>query len=108
MKTIELDTPAATNKWAAAMDRQRRNTNNASLYTLQQRTRAIRMRDAMECVYGGRHFDSPSYGKRGISVKIEDPVVRNRRDLKLLENAYEKEGIIKKKTPQGICYYIPK
>ena len=107
MKTLELDTPAASNKWWAAQDRRMRNVANASLYTLKQRTRAIRMQDALAEVYNGRFFDEPNYGKRGISVKIENPQIRDRKTLRSLEASYAAEGIIKKRTAQGICYYIP-
>lgn len=104
----QLDTQEASCKWFAAKDRQMRNSVNKTLYTLQQRIRAERMRYALELVYKGRFFDEPSYGTTGISVKIEGPQVRDRKMLSVLEDDYSKEGIIKKVTKQGIVYRIPK
>lgn len=108
MKTLDIDVQAAPNKWWAMQDRRNQNIANATLYTLPQRTRAIRLQVALQAVYHGRFFDSPNYGKRGISVKIEEPIISDRKTLRALEAFWDTEGIIKKRTPQGICYYIKK
>lgn len=108
MITKQLDTQEAPFKWAAAQDRHMRNSVNKTLYTQQQCARALRMMYALETVYTGRFFDEPSYGKTGISVKIENAYARDRKMLAILEDGFAKEGIIKKVTPQGITYRIPK
>ena len=108
MKTVILNTPDAPCKWWAIQDRRMQNIANATLYTRHQRDRAMRLLDILPSVYHGRFFDSPNYGKRGISVKIEGPMISDRKALRVLEAAWTLEGIYKKKTPQGICYYITK
>ena len=107
MKTVNLNTQEAPVKWWAAYDANLRNIANASLYTDTQKARAERMKVGLEMVYSGKKFYI-SYGKRGISVKIDGATVKDKASLKLLENDYATEGIIKKVTPQGVVYHIPK
>ena len=51
MQTRKLDTQEANVKWFAARDARMRNIANASLYTDKQKTRAERMKLALEMVY---------------------------------------------------------
>ncbi len=107
MKTNFINTEEAPNKWWAAQDARMRSIACASHYPEKQKIRAERMRYALELAYAGRFFD-PKFGKRGITIKIEGARVRDRQILKALETDYEKEGVIKRVSLQGINYYIPK
>ena len=108
MQERVLDTQEAPNKWWAMQDRRMRNIANKSLYTQAEQVIAIRMLMVLQLVYAGRFFDEPNYGKRGISVKVEKPTVIDRKNLRLLEADWEKQGVVKKVTPQGLNYFIPK
>ena len=107
MKANIIDTQEAPNKWWAQHDRRMRNIANASSYTDAQKTRAERMRMALSEVYHGKVFE-PSYGKRGISLKVGNAVILDRKNLRLLEKDWEAQGVIKKDSAQGIIYNIPK
>lgn len=108
MHTTVIDTQEAPNKWFAAMDRQRRNSNNKSHYTAAQQTRAERLRVALQTIYNGKVYE-PSYGVRGISVKVaKGALLRDRKWLRALEEDWTAEGIVKKDSPQGDLYYIKK
>lgn len=103
MKALELNTQEAPNKWWAALDARQRNLNNASRYTEQQKIAAERMRWALELVYSAKNIYI-TYGARGISIKVDKPVVRDRKELRLLEAGWELAGIVKKVSAQGIIY----
>ena len=103
MKALELNTQEASNKWWAALDARQRNLNNASRYTEQQKIAAERMRWALELVYSAKNIYI-TYGARGISIKVDKPVVRDRKELRLLEAGWELAGIVKKVSAQGIIY----
>jgi hypothetical protein len=108
IKTATLDTAESPTPYWAVLDRRVRNTANKSLYTVQQVTRAIRLRDALSNFYNGTFYDEPSYGTTGISVKVGNPRVRDRKALRAYEAALATEGITKKVTPQGVLYRIKK
>ena len=103
MKALELNTQESPNKWWAALDARQRNLNNASRYTEQQKIAAERMRWALELVYSAKNIYI-TYGARGISIKVDKPVVRDRKELRLLEAGWELAGIVKKVSAQGIIY----
>jgi len=107
MQTLALDTQEAVNKAWAYKDARMRDIANASTYTLAQRTRAERMKYALELVYNARN-SYIAHGKRGISIKLDQAQVRDRRTLKLLEADYALEGIVKKVSAQGVIYNIPR
>lgn len=103
MKAQELNTQEAPNKWWAARDAAMRNYANSTHYTEQQKIAAERMKWALELVYwaSGIHI---AYGKKGISIKVDKPAVKDRKELRLLEAGWELAGIVKKISPQGIIY----
>ena len=103
MKTQDLKTQEAPNKWWAARDAHQRNLANKSHYTQQQQIAAERMKLALELVYQAKAIHI-SYGKKGISIKVDRPVVRDRKELGLLEKGWELAGIVKKISAQGIIY----
>jgi hypothetical protein len=103
MKTVELNTQEAPNKWWAARDANMRNYANSTHYTAQQRLAAERMKLALELVYRAKNIYI-AYGKRGISLKVDGGRVVDRHELALLEAGWGLVGFIKKVTPQGITY----
>lgn len=107
MKTSFINTEEAPNKWWAAQDARMRSIANASHYPEREKIRAERMRYALELAYAGRFFD-PKFGKKGITIKIESARIRDKQILRELEGLYEKEGVVKRVSLQGINYYIPK
>lgn len=106
MKTIQLNTEEAPNKWWAYKDASMRNAVNSSLYTQTQRTVAERMKLACELVYSAKVYIA--YGKTGISIKLDHPRVKNRKELRLLEQDWDAAGVIKKESAQGITYRLTK
>ena len=107
MRTTFINTEEATNKWWAAQDARMRSIANASHYSQKEKIRAEGMRYALELAYAGRFFD-PKYGKKGITIKIEGARIRDKDTLKALETDYDKQGVVKRVSHQGVNYYIPK
>ena len=107
MKAQHLDTKEAPTKWWAAQDARMRSIANSTLYTEAQKVRAERMALGLELVYSAKGIYI-AYGKRGISVKVDVASVKDRKTLALLEGDYEKEGILKKESAQGVIYSIPR
>ena len=107
MQAMTLDTKEADFKWWAAQDARMRNIKNASTWTDADKTRAERMKLGLALVYGNKQIYI-AYGKRGISIKVDGAYVVDRKNLALLEQDYDKVGIKKKITPQGVIYNIPR
>jgi hypothetical protein len=108
MRTVNLDTKEATNKWWAVQDRRMRNIANQSLYTQAQQVRMDRIKLALELVISGQVFEV-NYGKRGASVKIAVGFnIKDRKGLRQLENDWAQEGIFRKETAQGTLYFMPR
>jgi hypothetical protein len=104
MKAQTLNTQEAPTKWWAARDAQMRNAVNATLHTDKDKLRAERMKMALELCYGAKGFYI-SYGKRGISVKVDKvTAVRNRKQLRALEADWDLQGVVKKESAQGVIY----
>ena len=104
MHTVTLKTKEAPNKWWAFHDASMRSTVNSSLYTQAERIVAERMKLALELVCTGRVYIA--YGKTGVSVKLDQPRVRDRKELEILEQIWEAKGVKKRKTGQGIIYRL--
>jgi hypothetical protein len=108
MKAKELDTqPAGYYAYAAVRDARMRNFAMSSKYNEAQKVQAERMKLGLEMVYSARGFYI-NYRAKFIAIKIENPQVRDRKNLKLLEQDYENAGISKEITPQGVIYRIKK
>ena len=108
MKAKELDTqPAGYYAYAAVRDARMRNFAMSSKYNEAQKVQAERMKLGLEMVYSAKGFYI-NYRAKFIAIKIENPQVRDRKNLKLLEQDYEKAGISKEITPQGVIYRIKK
>ena len=108
MKERELETRnAGFYAYAAARDARMRATAMWSHYTEAERVRAERMKLALELCYSAKNFYINPRG-RFISIKIDNPRVKDRSNLALLEQDYVEQGITKIVTVQGITYRIPK
>ena len=108
MKAQELETKSAGYyAYAAARDASMRATAMWSHYTDQERVRAERMKLGLEMVYNAKGIYINPRGKF-IAIKVDQPQVRDRKTLALLEKDYELLGITKVLTEQGVTYRIPK
>jgi uncharacterized protein (DUF2252 family) len=103
----ELDTKEAGRfAWAAAMDAQRRNSNNKSLYSAEQIKQALTVHDLLDTAfsYSKLYID---YRQKWISVKAEGARAKDalaREVVRLFEsNGY---GVVS--TPQGMIVRIDK
>jgi len=108
MQERELETRnAGFYAYAAARDARMRAAAMWSHYTDAERVRAERMKLALELCYSAKRFFINPRGKF-ITIKVENPRVVDRRNLDLLEDDYELEGITKVATAQAVIYRIPK
>ncbi len=108
MKAQELETKSAGYyAYAAARDASMRAIAMWSHYTDRERVRAERMKLGLEMVYNAKGIHINPRGKF-IAVKVDQPQVRDRKTLALLEKDYELLGITKVLTEQGVTYRIPK
>jgi hypothetical protein len=108
MQTKELETKnAGFYAFAAARDARMRAAAMWSYYTDFERTRAERIKLGLELCYSARGiYINPR--NKFITIKIDNPTVRDRANLALLEADYVKQGITKIATAQGISYRIAK
>ena len=108
MQAQELETKSAGYyAYAAARDASMRAIAMWSHYTDRERVRAERMKLGLEMVYNAKGIHINPRGKF-IAVKVDQPQVRDRKNLALLEKDYELLGITKVLTQQGVTYRIPK
>ncbi len=105
MKAVTIESVEAPSKWSAAADANMRNLANKSCYDNSQQILAERTKLGLEMVYSGKVF--LNYRKKFITLKIADPVVKDSKNLRLLEKQYESDGIVKVVSAQGILYRIP-
>lgn len=108
MQTQDLENKSAGQyAFAAARNARMRAAAQWSHYTEAERTRAERMRLGLELVYSCRNiYVNPR--ARFITIKVEQARVRDRAGLAMLEQDYEREGIRKAQSDQGVIYRIPK
>lgn len=105
MRETFIDTEEAPNKWWAARDARMRNYANKSHYDAATQLRVDRMKGALELLYTSRGVHE-AYGKKGISIKVDQARVRNKDHLEEFEKEWTKQGVTKKVTPQGVIYRI--
>lgn len=103
MKAHIIDTKEAPVKWWAAQDARQRNLNNKSQYSHKVHARVERMMLALELVYNAKNIYE-AYGKKGISIKVDNPQVVDRKNLRLLEEEWAAAGVTKKASAQGFIY----
>jgi len=106
MKAKFIENSESNNKVFAYLDARMRNAIGWTHYSTQERTRAERMVLGLELVYRANIYVNPR--KKFITVKLENAEIADRKMLKVLEADYEKEGITKLVSAQGIIYRIPK
>jgi hypothetical protein len=107
MKSQFVENAESNNKLFAYLDARMRNAIGWTHYTTQERTRAERMVVGLGLVYRCKEVHvNPR--KKFITVKLENAMVADRKMLKVLEADYEKEGITKVVSAQGVIYRIPK
>lgn len=107
MKVQALDNQESPSKFAAAYDARMRNIAVGSTYSQKEKTRADRMKFALELCFNFKEIHI-NYRQKFIAVKVDNAVVKNRKDLALLESDWEKEGIVKRTSAQGVIYHIPR
>jgi hypothetical protein len=108
MQERELETKnAGYFAYAAARDARMRAAAMWSHYTEAERVRAESMKLALELCYSAKRFFINPRGKF-ITIKVENPRVKDKYNLELLEMDYELEGITKIVTAQAVIYRIPK
>ena len=105
MKTVNLATDEAPTKWYAAMDAQRRNTNNKSHFPQDIQVQIERMKMVMGMVYAAKGVYE-AYGKRGVSIKVDGAQVKDRTNLRALEAEWTVKGFVKKVSAQGVIYRL--
>jgi len=108
MQTKELETKnAGFYAFAAAQNARMRAAAQWSFYTQSQRIQAERIKLGLELCYSAKGFYINPRNKF-ITIKIDNPTVRDRANLALLEQDYAAQGITKIVTAQGVSYRIPK
>jgi hypothetical protein len=105
MQARELNTQEAPTKWFAAMDARMRNLANKSRYPQTTQIQIDRMKMVMNMVYAAKGVYE-AYGKKGVSIKVDGAVVKDRNNLQALEQEWSLKGFTKKITPQGVIYRL--
>jgi hypothetical protein len=105
MQTSQIRTEEAPTKWFAAQDALRRNTNNKSHYPQTIQTQITRMMAVMDMVYAAKGIYE-AYGKRGVSIKVDGAIVKDKTNLRALEAEWTGKGFVKKISPQGVIYRL--
>jgi len=104
MQIKNIETNEAPAKWWASQDARMRNLANKSHYSAQTHVRVQRMVMALDHCYSARAIHE-AFGKNGVSIKIDRPGgVRDRVNLRLLEQDWAQAGVTKKVSAQGIIY----
>lgn len=108
MKTKELETKSAGYyAYAASRDASMKSFAASTFYTEAERVTAERVKLGLELVYSAKGVYL-TYRKKFISIKLDNARVRDRVNLRYLEEDYEQKGYVKAVTDQGITYRIPK
>ncbi len=107
MKAVQLETQAATNKWWAARDAHMRSIANQSHFTQKEQVAAERMKQGLAMVYSHKGIFI-NYREKFIAIKVNNPTIKDRKTLRLLEADYAAQGIVKKESAQGIIYQVKK
>ena len=108
MKAQELDTKSAGfYAYAAARDASMKSYAESTHYTDAQRTQAQRMRFALELVYNAKGI-YVTFRKKFVVVKVDAAFIRDRKELALLEAEWDKNGIKKVVSNQGVAYRLMK
>lgn len=104
MKQNFLDTREAPVKWWAAQDARMRNLVNKTRWPDAVQLKVQRMLSVLDLLYAGKIYEA--YGRRRVSIKIDRPVILDRRQLSVMEKEWAAQGVVKTITPQGILYQV--
>lgn len=104
MKAQFKDTPESNVKWWAAHDARMRNIANKSKWDSRIQIKVEAMKAILEYIYAGKIYES--YNAKSVSIKIDQPTVKDKNLLRQAENNWDAEGIVKTVTPQGVLYRI--
>lgn len=107
MKHKDLETQKAPNAWFAARDARQYSLANQSTYSQAQQVAAERMAVVLPMLYGNKGIHI-NYRQNFIAVKVDRAVVRDRKQLRTMEADWEKAGVVKRHSEQGIIYRIPR
>lgn len=77
---------------------------NKSRYGSEVHLRVERMKVALSEIYGGRIYEA--YNPKRVSIKIDKPVIKDRRWLKIMESDWALEGVTKTQTSTGLLYRL--
>ena len=80
-----------------------RELKNRSRFGSQARLRAERMKLALECVYANSAV-TVEFGKTAIRVRVADAIIRNRAELRLLEQEWTQSGVAKDQLKGSVIY----
>ena len=105
MQAVLINTEEAPNKWWAAQDAKMRNETNKTHYPLAIQLQVSRMLSVMDLLYSAEGIYD-AYGKKGVSIKVNKAVIRDRKNLRALEDDWAKAGVTKKMSAQGVIYRI--
>jgi hypothetical protein len=101
----ELETKAAGGfAYAAAIDAQRRNSNNKSHYSQEQIRRALSVRDLLDTAFSYSKLYI-NYRAKFIAVKAEGARAKSRM-AKEVVSLFESNGYTVASTPQGVIVRI--
>jgi hypothetical protein len=104
MKARSINRDEATVPWYAARDARMRSAVEATHYTDMQKAKCEGMRFALEMVYGFKEIHI-TYRKKFVAIKVEHPIIRERKALRLLESDWG-SNVVKIRTAQGIIYRV--
>lgn len=105
MFTTLVNVEEAPNKWWANYDARMKNLTNKTNYSQEIQVQVDRMKLVLPMVYSTTRVYE-SYGKRGVSIKVENAQISHRKSLRVLEQEWAAKGFVKKVTPQGVIYRL--
>ncbi len=105
MKAVDLDSKASMYPAFAAARARMENAVNSTHFTFEERHYAIVARDLLDEAYAFNEIYI-NYRKTCISIKMDNPIVRDRKMAKELDDIFEDRGIVKIHTPQGLLFRI--
>lgn len=107
MKFTEAETNnAGMFAFVAARDARVRSYAESTHFTENEKVRAERMKAVLDMCYYHKCIHI-NFRKKFIAIKVEYAEKRDKKRIKELESLWEKEGIAKHVTVQGIIYRIP-
>ena len=103
MKEATLANSEAPVKWWAASDARMRSIVNSTHYSDEDKLRAERMKASLGFMFQAKAIYI-AYGKKGVSIKVDKPIVKNLEGLASLEAIWDEQGVSKRVSAQGITY----